>query len=214
MIHITFFGIDQLTAFSTLRALEHARLCFSVLGWGCFVITRSSRLQRPYDTAKVRCTLSPHCDANTSLLNLTDAGTQRCCCMLLCSKIFVSAVGSFFLHLFYKILFWEYKADGWVWALCVRERERMRASQPLDNKDPGCECVPFPFSSLACCFLLCLAFCQCTKYRDTDIFIWIFAAYIYLLSLIPLLLIGQCIRHNTIIIPPHLSCEGSTCSLT
>lgn len=79
------------------------------------------------------------------------------------------------------MLFWEYKADGWLWALCVRERERMREFQP-DNKDPGCECVPFPFTSPVCCFLLCLAFCQCTECRD--IFIcWISAGYIYLFSL-------------------------------
>lgn len=99
--------------------------------------------------------------------------------------LFLQLVG-FYLHLFFKILFWEYKTDGWLWALYVRERERMRESQPLDNKDPGCECVPFPFSSLVCCFLLCLALSQCTKCRDTDIFIrWISAGYPYLLCLIP-----------------------------
>lgn len=71
-------------------------------------------------------------------------------------------------------------------SVCEGARARMRESQPLDNKDPGCECVPFPFSSLVCCFLFCLALSQYTKCRDTDIFIcWISAGYIYLLCLIP-----------------------------
>lgn len=127
-----------------------------------------------------------------------------------CRVFFLHCWGGLFIIIFIYVLLWEHQRDRWLWALCVRE-ERMRESQK-DNKASGWERVPYFFSSLACCFLLCLALSQHTESEDTDIFKsagFAGPCWPWLCSPRPPphthFFMGQQIHHNTIIIPPHSS---------